>query len=98
MSKRNSNQTTLKEAIDRLLQAYKLKGKMQELDIVSSWEQIMGRTIAKRTKDLYIKDKVLVVKLDSSVLREELQMGKSKIIELINQHAGEEVVNEIILK
>lgn len=98
MSKRKSNQTTLKDAIDRLLEAYKLKSKMQELDIVSSWEQIMGRTIAKRTKDLYIKDKVLVVKLDSSVLREELQMGKSKIIELINQHAGEEVVNEIILK
>lgn len=98
MSKRNSNEESLKTAIDRMLKFYKLDSKLSEVNIVNSWEKIMGKTIASKTEQIFIRDKKLFIRLTSSVLRQELSYAKSKIIELINKEAGSEIVNEVILK
>lgn len=96
MSKNNEH--TLKEAIDQLLKAYKLDGKLAERRLIASWEQVMGAMIAKHTKDLYIKHKQLFVTLDSSALRNELSLAKTKIIKMLNDEVGSEVITEVILK
>lgn len=86
----------MKEAIDLLLETYRIKGKFQETAIVAHWEEIMGKTIASRTTELYIKDQKLFLKLSSSVLRNELQMARQKIIDLLNARAGSEVIREVV--
>ncbi len=96
MSKHNEH--TLKEAIDQLLKAYKLDDKLSEHKLIASWEHVMGAMIAKHTKDLYIKHKQLFVTLDSAALRNELSLAKTKIVTLLNEEAGHEVITEIILK
>ncbi|MCE3278587.1 MAG: hypothetical protein K0S44_778 [Bacteroidetes bacterium] len=58
----------------------------------------MGKMIANHTKDLYIKNKQLFVTLDSSALRNELSMARTKIIKMMNEAAGMEVINDIILR
>lgn len=93
-----SNTNTLKEAIDDLLNAYHLSGKLDEHRLLSSWEGVMGKMIAKHTKEIFIKDKVLTVKLDSAVLREELSYAKTKMIKLLNDSMGKEVVIDIVLR
>jgi hypothetical protein len=98
LSKRKGNEETLKTAIDRLMKAYKLDSKMSEINIVNSWEKLMGRTIANKTEEIFIRDKKLFIRLSSSVLRQELSYAKSKIVELINKEAGNEIVTEVILK
>ncbi len=57
----------------------------------------MGKTIANRTDAIFFKESKLIVKLNSSVLREELSFSKNKIIQLLNDDIGEEVVKEVIL-
>ena len=94
---RKSNEQTLKEVIDDLLEAYKLKAKFNQKKIIHSWEKIMGVTIARRTDAVFFKENKLIIKLNSSVLREELSYSKNKIIELINEDIGEEVVKEVVL-
>lgn len=96
MSKHNEH--TLKEAIDQLLKAYRLDGKLAEHKLIASWEQVMGAMIARHTKDLYIKHKQLFVTLDSAALRNELSLAKNKIVKLLNDEAGCEVITEVILK
>ncbi len=86
----------MKEAIDLLLETYRIKGKFQETAIVAHWEEIMGKTIASRTTELYIRDQKLFLKLSSSVLRNELQMARQKIIDLLNARAGSEVIREVV--
>ena len=94
---RKSNEQSLKEVIDDLLNAYKLRGKFNQKRVIASWERIMGKTIANRTDAVFFKEKKLIIKLNSSVLREELSYSKNKIIQLINEDMGEEVVKEVIL-
>ncbi|HEX8517237.1 MAG TPA: DUF721 domain-containing protein [Bacteroidia bacterium] len=92
------NEHSIKDAIQSLLKAYKLDDKMAERRLISSWETVMGKMIANHTKDLYIKHKQLFVTLDSSALRNELSMAKTKIVKMMNEAAGQEVINDVILK
>ena len=96
--KRSSNQQPLKEVIEEYLAAFKLDTKLTEVKLVSSWERIMGRTISKHTQEIYIKNKILYLKLSSSVLKNELSFGKQKIIELLNKEAGAMVINEVVFR
>lgn len=92
------NEHSLKEVIDQLLKAYKLDDKLAERKLIASWESVMGVMIAKHTKDLYIKHKQLFVTLDSSALRNELLLAKTKIVKMLNDEVGSEVINDVILK
>lgn len=93
--KRNSNEAPLKDVIDKLLKAYRLDGKMKEMDILAAWPEMMGVAVANRTKELFIRNKTLIVKMDSSVMRDELSHGKQVIIERVNQEAGFEIINDV---
>jgi len=93
--KRNSNEAPLKEVIDKLLKAYRLDGKMKEMDVLAAWPEMMGIAVANRTKELFIRNKTLIVKMDSSVMRDELSHGKQVIIERVNQQAGCEIINDV---
>jgi predicted nucleic acid-binding Zn ribbon protein len=92
------NEHSIKDAIESLLKAYKLDDKMAERRLISAWEEVMGKMIANHTKDLYIKHKQLFVTLDSAALRNELAMAKTKIIKMMNEAAGQEVINDVILR
>lgn len=96
MSKHNEH--SLKEVIEQLLKAYKLDDKLAEHRLIDSWSRVMGPMITKYTKDLYIKNKQLFVTLDSAALRNELSLAKSKMVKLLNEEAGSEVITDVILK
>ena len=96
IDKRKADIQPIGDSIKALLQAYRLEGKLSEVNIVQSWEKIMGKPIAMKTKELYFKDHKLFVRLTSAPLKHELNMSKSKVIELLNQEAGTDVVKEVI--
>lgn len=98
MKKRDDNEQTLKQAIDRLLDVYKLDRGLDEAGVVSSWGEVMGAPIARRTEKIFFRNGKLVVHLDSSTLRHELNLGKEKLITLLNERAGKEVVKEIEIR
>jgi hypothetical protein len=93
---RHSQTLSLKEIIDQLLNTYKLRGKFNETHLITSWEKIMGKSIASRTTRLYIKEKKMYIKLNSAPLKNELNMSKSKVLELLYAELGEKVIEEVI--
>ncbi|MES2589571.1 MAG: DUF721 domain-containing protein [Bacteroidota bacterium] len=94
-NKRTENSTTLGDAIDKIMKAYRLDGKIKEIDVLSKWEEMMGRAVFMRTKNISIKNGILHLQLDSSVMRDELLNGKSVIIQRVNQTAGYEMIRDI---
>lgn len=91
-----TNDKTLKEAMDQMLKVYRLKGKFDETFAVKSWEEVVGKAVANRTKEIFIRDKKLFVRLESSVVKNELKMMRTQIINNLNEKAGAEVIQEII--
>ena len=94
-NKRTANQSTVGELIDKLMKAYRLDGKLKEIDVIESWGEMMGIAVANRTKNIQIRNKTLFLTMDSAVMRDELSFGKTVIIERVNQKAGFEMINDV---
>lgn len=93
---RKANDKTLKEAIEQMLQVYKIKRKYEETGITTAWPELVGKSVANRTKELFINDKKLFVRIESSVIKNELMLMRAQIIEKINDRAKAKIVEEII--
>jgi predicted nucleic acid-binding Zn ribbon protein len=95
-SPRKKDATPLADAFQDLLKAYRLEDTYQEKLLISSWPSLVGKTIADRTSNVYIKDKKLMVKINSGPVKKELQLNKSKVIALIESQIGKGIVDEVI--
>jgi predicted nucleic acid-binding Zn ribbon protein len=95
---RRSKTISLAEAVNDYIKEMNLGGKLSEVSVINSWEEIVGKAISSRTTKIYIKDHVLYVHLNSSVVRNELLMLREAIREKLNSKAGSEVVRDIILR
>ena len=93
---RKANDKSLKEAIEQMLNVYKIKRRYDETAIVSLWPDLVGKSVANRTKELFIKDKRLFLRIESSVIKNELVLMRSQIIQKINDEAKTELVAEIV--
>lgn len=93
---RRTNDKTLKEAIEQMLQVYKLKRRFDETALIAAWPELMGKSTANRTKQIYIRDRKLFLRIESSVLKNELVMIRSQILEKLNEQAGSKVLDEIV--
>lgn len=94
---RKSNDKTLKEAIEQMLDVYHLRRKFDETALIAAWPELMGNAIASRTKQIYISDKKLFIRVESSVIKNELVMMKGQILEKLNDRAGKEVISSIVI-
>jgi predicted nucleic acid-binding Zn ribbon protein len=95
---RRSKTISLAEALKDYIKAMKLDVKLNEVGLISSWEEVVGKAISSRTTKVYIKDQVLYVHLSSSVVRNELLMLRQALKEKLNEKAGSEVIKDIVLK
>lgn len=93
--KRTSNEQPLKEVLDRWMKAYGFEDRAKQLEIVEAWPELMGTAVAHRTKEISIRNNILYLKMDSSVMRDELSHGKQVIIQRINEFAGKEIIRDV---
>ncbi len=94
---RKTNDKSIKEALEQLLQVYKLQRKFDETSLIAAWPELMGPAIANRTKEIYIRNKKLFIRVESSVIKNELVMMRSQILDKMNEKAGGTVIEEIVL-
>jgi hypothetical protein len=98
MSKRHKEHQNMSEALNEFVQTNKLQAGLDKIDVREAWVELMGNGVNNYTTNILLKNKTLYVQLSSSVLREELSYGKSKIIAMINEHLGKPLVQELILR
>ncbi|KQO21466.1 RNA-binding protein [Flavobacterium sp. Leaf82] len=98
MAKRLNNQSTIGAVLQQIIQVNKLGAGMDQIDVKEAWRQLMGNGVNTYTKNVILKGSTLYVELGSAVLREELSHGKSKIVKMINEELGREVVTDVVLR
>jgi Dna[CI] antecedent, DciA len=98
MAKRLSNQSTVGDVLKQIIQVNKLQPGMDQIDVKEAWQNLMGNGVNSYTKNVALRGNTLYVELSSSVLREELSHGKSKIIAMINEELQREVIKDVVLR
>ncbi|MEJ7780287.1 MAG: DUF721 domain-containing protein [Daejeonella sp.] len=91
-----TNDKSLKDAIEQMLHVYKLRRKFDETSLIIAWPEMMGKAVANRTKDIFIRDRKLFIRLESAVIKNDLMMMRSDIILKMNERAGSSIIDEII--
>ena len=76
---------SLKDLIPEMLQEKKLEKGMHQIRVQEVWAEVMGNGVANYTDSVRLQNGILLVRLSSSALREELEYGKEKIIKMLNE-------------
>jgi predicted nucleic acid-binding Zn ribbon protein len=95
--KKKSDIQSIGQAIRELLNSYRLSTRFDEANLISSWERLAGRPIAKRTKKIYIRDKVMFVELDSPSMKHDFNLHKNQVLAVFRKEFGEGIINEIVV-
>ena len=90
---KKDNTKKMGEVLGEYVKEMQLKKKLNEVRLKESWEDIVGKTIARSTQKIFIKQNVLFVYLSSSVIRHELMMIKTPLLERINEISFEEILD-----
>ena len=96
MAKNQHDAIHIGKAIQEMLKTQHLKPKFDEANVVASWESLMGKAIARRTRRINIRNKVLFVELVSPSMKQDLTYHKAHMLEVFKKEFGEGVVTEII--
>ncbi|MAP53387.1 DUF721 domain-containing protein [Altibacter sp.] len=97
MAKRDG-ENTLGEVLKSFIEANRLQPGLDKVSVKDAWHAVMGETIDKYTLQVQLDRNTLYVSLSSSVLREELSYGKEKIIRLLNESLGKDLIKKLILR
>ncbi len=85
--------------LPRAIKKAKLEKGVEAAQVCRLFSQIAQEAVppevAKKIKPLYVKNKILVVAVLSSVVAQELQFEQEKIISQINQRLGRPAVAKI---
>lgn len=92
---RNINEQPIGKIINQLIDDYKLRDKLLEVNLPHAWEKLMGAAIARRTLGLTLKNGILTIRISSAPLKNDLIFEKESIKVRMNEELGGEYVKEV---
>lgn len=98
MAKRKNENLNMGEALKEFIKENRLQKGMDKVEAREAWAALMGNGVNNYTTAVELRGTTLFVALSSSVLREELSMGKSKIITMLNEELGKELIKKLVLR
>ncbi|WP_439151509.1 DUF721 domain-containing protein [Winogradskyella sp.] len=98
MAKRNNNNQPIEDILKEFVKTNNLESGLDKVNVREAWANLMGNGVNNYTTAIELKRDVLYVQLSSSVLREELSYGNEKIIKMLNESIGKEVITKLVLR
>ena len=72
--------------------------KVAEGRLPDTWREVVGDAVANLTTDLRLENRILYVRLQSSVVRQELFYQREALLDRINEVSKVRLVNAVIVK
>lgn len=98
MSKRNNDNQSIEDILKEFVQTNNLEQVLDKVNVREAWANLMGNGVNNYTTAIELKHETLYVQLSSSVLREELSYGNEKIVKMLNESIGKDVVKKLVLR
>lgn len=92
---KKKNEVSISEAIRYFIKEHGMEERVLQSMAIDAWHDQMGDFMKKFTDQLFVKNQILYVQLNSPALKSELSYGKSKILNHINQFIGEDYIKEV---
>lgn len=94
--KRNEEKINL--TIDAFINQQKIKKNFYEISIRKAWRELMGEMVDDYTTNIRISRDKLILELSSAPLKNEISFQKEKLIKLLNEKLGKELIREVVIR
>ena len=81
--------------IQQFLRINGLETPYNEHRIVEAWPAVMGTIISQYTKEVFVKNRVLHVKVTSPAIKQNLMMERKNLVQRLNQYVDAQVIEDI---
>lgn len=98
MARRNNDNQPIEDILKEFVKTNNLESGLDKVNVREAWASLMGNGVNNYTTAIELKHETLYVQLSSSVLREELSYGNEKIVKMLNESIGKDVVKKLILR
>ena len=93
----SNNMKSIGDLLGYFSQQKKLKKPLLEARVVNLWQPLMGVLVNRYTEKIFVKNRVLFVKVNQAALKNELLYLQEQIIVKINKEVGEDAVVKMVL-
>ena len=83
------------DVVRTLLRQQGLEAPLNEYRLIQSWTEVLGTSVERYTRELYIRGQTLFVRLSSPVLKNELLMQRTLLVQRLNTAVGAQVITDI---
>lgn len=94
----SKNDLSLKELITAFSNQPAYKERLNQARVRVFWKSEMGQTIANEVEKIWISKRVLYLSVRSSVVRQELHMSKTSILNKMNALLDETYLQDVIVR
>lgn len=78
-----------------LLRTQGLEAPLQQRRLIDAWDQVVGQMISQYTKEKYIKNQTLFVRISNPSLRADLNMMRTELKDKLNSAVNAQVIAEV---
>ncbi len=95
MERRKSEELTA--VIHRFMRESGLETPLNQYRLIEAWGEVAGRLVAEHTRELYIRNQSLYVRLASPALRANLMLMRRDLVARLNAAVRADVIADIVL-
>lgn len=85
----------LGDILQKFLRDEGLETPLLQRRVIDAWEQVTGHMVAGNTREKFIKNQVLFVKIVNPALRQDLSMMRTKLTQRLNSAVGANVIVDV---
>ena len=89
---------TIGEILEEFFKRPYVATKIAEGRLPEYWREIVGEYVAQHTREVRLDNHILYVSVSSSVVRNELFFRRDELKALLNQRAGINLINALIIR
>ena len=93
---RQSKSEKLGDIVNQILRLNGLETPLNQHRIIEVWKNNIGKSFEKYTENIFIKNQTLYIKLNSSVVRNELSMHAKTLANKLNKEVNALVITNIV--
>ena len=90
----NSNSLSITDALVAYLRENGLEQSVLEAQVEEAWPKVMGDIVTSLTRNVEVKDGLLIVRVSSAALKAQLFENRFELVAKLNEAVGANVVKD----
>lgn len=93
-----SNLKGISQVLHQIIRENGWEDKINKQKLYIAWDNAMGPAVTRHTQSIYLQGRKLIINIDSAPLKHELSMQRSRIIDLLKEQTGKDMVDVVVIR